>query len=337
MAHREEGRLPPPPRVPWQGLGGLPPCRERHPGMPTARGPPPVPGPAGGFLKAPTGRPLPAVDHRARLHDPMGDPYGGRGVGARMEPLVRRHARTGDPRAAVLRHPARGVGAAHPATAHHDPRGGPPPPVGRSGRGMATGGPGATHEVEWGRVLAHPSAPPPSPRSPRRQRAPSHGDTRMGMRHGHPPVAPPGGRGRPAHRGAFSKLWPYVRQRPVLAGRHSGAPAPHAPHRPCSRATPGAGQLRRTGGRVGGNRGRHPTGPPPPGCRGRVPVGHSGAPPRRAPHVYGNPPAAGTPARRGITSSPPSTTTGASPTTRGRRSGRRRSAGTTGAASAPAC
>ena len=64
---------------------------------------------------------------------------------------------------------------------------------------------------------------------------------------------------------------------------------------------------------------------------------HTGAPPHRAPHVYGNPPPGGTPARRGMTSSPPSTTTGFSRTTRGRRSGRRRSAGTTGAASAPAC
>ena len=45
----------------------------------------------------------------------------------------------------------------------------------------------------------------------------------------------------------------------------------------------------------------------------------------------------GTPARRGTTSSPPSTTTGFSPTTRGERSSGRRSAGTTGAASPPAC
>ena len=75
----------------------------------------------------------------------------------------------------------------------------------------------------------------------------------------------------------------------------SGAPAPHAPHRPCSRATPGAGQLRRTEGRVGGDCGRHPTGPPPPGRRGWVPVGRSGAPPRRAPHVYDDPPPPGAP------------------------------------------
>ena len=38
---------------------------------------------------------------------------------------VRRHARPGDPRTTVRRHPARGVGAAHPAAAQHDPRGGP--------------------------------------------------------------------------------------------------------------------------------------------------------------------------------------------------------------------
>ena len=41
---------------------------------------------------------------------------------------------------------------------------------------------------------------------------------------------------------------------------------------------------------VGGSRGRHPTGPPPPGRRRRVPMGYAGAPPHRAPRVYGNPP-----------------------------------------------
>ena len=54
-------------------------------------------------------------------------------------------------------------------------------------------------------------------------------------------------------------------------------------------------------------------------------------------HMHMATPPRGTPARRGMTSSPPSTTTGFSPTTRGWRSGRRCSAGTTGAASAPAC
>ena len=54
-------------------------------------------------------------------------------------------------------------------------------------------------------------------------------------------------------------------------------------------------------------------------------------------HVYMPTPHRGTPARRGTTSSPPSMTTGFSPTTRGGRSSGRRSAGTTGAASAPAC
>ena len=88
---------------------------------------------------------------------------------------------------------------------------------------------------------------------------------------------------------------------------------------------------------MGGSRGRQPTGPPPPGRRGRVQMGHAGAPPHRAPHIPWQGPPRGTPAWRGTTSSPPSTTTGFSPTTRGRRSGRRRSAGTTGAVSAPAC
>ena len=49
------------------------------------------------------------------------------------------------------------------------------------------------------------------------------------------------------------------------------------------------------------------------------------------------PPPRGTPAGRAMISSPPSTTTGFSPTTRGGRSSGRQSAGTTGAASAPAC
>ena len=33
--------------------------------------------------------------------------------------------------------------------------------MGRGGEGMAASGPGATNRVEWGRVLAHPSARPP--------------------------------------------------------------------------------------------------------------------------------------------------------------------------------
>ena len=132
---------------------------------------------------------------------------------------------------------------------------------------------------------------------------------------------PPEGGVCPAHCGALQNWGACVRQRRPLAGRHSGAPAPHAPHRPCSRAAPGARQLPRAAGGVGSGHGRQPIGPPPPGLRGRVPVERSGAPPRRAPHVYGNPHPGGTPARRGRTSSPSSTTTGFSPRTRGRRSG----------------
>ena len=207
-----------------------------------------------------------------------------------MGPVVRRHARPGDPRTAVGRHPARGVGAAYPAAAHHDPRGGPRPPVGRGREGMATGGLGATSGVEWRRVLASPSACAPPHRPAHRQRAPSHGDTHMGTRRGHHTVAPPVGRSRPARLGALQNWGTFVRRRPVPAGRHSGALTPHAPYPPCSRAAPGAGQLRRAVGRVGGSRGRQPTGPPSPGRCGRVPVGHAGAPPHRAPHIYGNPP-----------------------------------------------
>ena len=120
-------------------------------------------------------------------------------------------------------------------------RGGYRPPVGRSGRGMATGG--ASRGVEWGRVTAHLSALHPPHRPQHRQRAPSHGDTHIGTRRGHRPVAPLRGRGRLAHRGAPQKWGTCVRRRPVPAGRHSGAPAPHALFPPCSRATPGARQL----------------------------------------------------------------------------------------------
>ena len=152
-----------------------------------------------------------------------------------------------------------------------------------------------------------------------------------------PSVGPPRRRGHPAQCGAFQRRGTYVRRRPVPAGRRSEAPAPHAPRQPCRRATPGAGQLRRAEGRVGGGHGQHPTGPPPPGHRKRVPVGRSCAPPYWAQHVYGPLPPWGNPAQRGMTSSQPSTTTGSSLTTRGRRSGRKRSAGTTDAVSAPAC
>ena len=51
-------------------------------------------------------------------------PHRGRGVGAGVGPVVRRHARPGDPCATIRRHPAPGVGAGHPAETHHGPRGG---------------------------------------------------------------------------------------------------------------------------------------------------------------------------------------------------------------------
>ena len=117
----------------------------------------------------------------------------------------------------------------------------------------------------------------------------------MGTRHGQRPMAPPGGRGRPARRGALQNPGASIRRRPVPAGQHPGALAPHAPHRPCSRAAPGAGRLRRAASGVGGSRERHPTCPPPPGRRKRVPMGYAGAPPDRAPRVHGNPPPPGHP------------------------------------------
>ena len=127
------------------------------------------------------------------------------------------------------------------------------------------------------------SSTPPTCSEPQRY---THGDATRPL---------PGGRSRPAHRSAPEKYGACVRRRPVPAWQHSGAPAPYAPHRPCSRAAPGAGQLRRAAGRVGGGGGRQPTGAPPPGRRGRVPVGRSSAPPHWAPHVYGNPPPGASP------------------------------------------
>ena len=56
MAHCGGRQLPPPSPASQQGLRGLPPPRERHPGVSPAGGPPPLPGPAWGFLEAPPGR-----------------------------------------------------------------------------------------------------------------------------------------------------------------------------------------------------------------------------------------------------------------------------------------
>ena len=72
-----EGDYPPPPPRPEKGLRSLPPCREWHSGVPATRGPPPVPGPAGGFLEAPARHSPPTVDHRARLHDRVGGTHSG--------------------------------------------------------------------------------------------------------------------------------------------------------------------------------------------------------------------------------------------------------------------
>ena len=87
---------------------------------------------------------------------------------------------------------------------------GPNHPWDTAAKGMASGGPRATSGVEWGRVFAHPSAGPPPHRPPHRQRAPGHGDTHMGTRRCHHPVAPPGRRSSPAHRGALQNWGTHV-------------------------------------------------------------------------------------------------------------------------------
>ena len=60
---------------------------------PLQEGPHPYQDLPGGFLEAPARRPFPTVDHRARLHDRMGGAHRGRGVGAGVGPVVRRHMR----------------------------------------------------------------------------------------------------------------------------------------------------------------------------------------------------------------------------------------------------
>ena len=155
---------------------------------------------------------------------------------------------------------------------------------------MAASGPGAANRMDGGRVLTRQDAPPSPHCSLHRQRTPGYRDTKMGTRHGNCLMIPPGGRDCPARRGALQNWGAGIRRRPVPAGRHPGALARHAPHGPCRRAAPGAGRLRRAASGVGGSCGQHPTGPPPPGRRRRVPMGYASAPPHWAPHVYGNPP-----------------------------------------------
>ena len=70
----------------------------------------PLPGPAAGFLEAPVGRSLPAMDHWTQLHDRVGSPHSGRGVGARIELVVRHHARARTPAPQYAAVPLKGWG-----------------------------------------------------------------------------------------------------------------------------------------------------------------------------------------------------------------------------------
>ena len=119
---------------------------------------------------------------------------------------------------------------------------GPDHPLDAAAEEWLRAAPGATSGVEWRRVLAHPSAIPPATSStpptcsePQRY---THGDATQPPSGGSPRRTEP-----PGSLGALQKWGACVRRRPVLAGRHSGAPAPHAPHQPCSRAAPGARHL----------------------------------------------------------------------------------------------
>ena len=173
------GRLLPPSLAPWQGLQGLSPHRERHPEVSPAGGAPPLPGPVEGFLEAPTGRAHPAIDHRTQLNDRLGGTHCRRGVGVRMEPVVRNNA-------AIV--PLEG------SLSHTRPR---PMMIHRAGpeccgtRRPQNGCRRPRRPTRCGEVICpRSSAPPPLPRAPCRQHAASHGDTHMGVQRGHRLVAP---------------------------------------------------------------------------------------------------------------------------------------------------
>ena len=187
-----------------------------------------------------------------------------------------------------------------------------------------------------GSSLVRTAVPPPHCPS-RRQRTPGYGDTQMGTRHGHCPMAPPTGRGRPARRGALQNWGAGIQRTPC--------PGSATPRGPCSSCSPPTLQARcarswtaAKGCECNGRQSR--TAPYWPSSTGTPQTGANEIRWRRTSPgatCTWQPPPRGTPARRGTTSSPPSTTTGFSPTTHGGRSSGRRSAGTTGAASAPAC
>ena len=122
MAHRGRGQLPPPtPQRPGgdfvaslcavNGTLECPPQEDTHPYRDLS----------GGFSKHLQDALFPPWI----IHDRVGGMHSGRGVGARVGPVLRRDARPEDPCATIRRLPARGVGATHPAKARHDPWGGP--------------------------------------------------------------------------------------------------------------------------------------------------------------------------------------------------------------------
>ena len=158
----------------------------------------------------------------------------------------------------------------------------------------------------------------------------------MGTRRGHCLVAPPGGRGRPAQRGTLQNWRPVYDDALSQLGDIPGHLLLMLPidlAAALRRELDSCEKLRVEWEAIAdGN---------------LLALLHRGAADESqwsalVPHLAGRhtymaaPPPRGHPWRRGMTSSPPPTTTGSSPKTRGRRSGRRRSAGTTGAACAPA-
>ena len=223
-----------------------------------------------------------------------------------------------------------------PATAHHDPRGGPRSPVGRHRRGVATGGPGVGCVWGWSGYVSSlipvPFTSYSTPRTCSESRRYTHGDAKW----------PPSGRS-PRKAGPSGLPWRTSK----TGDLRTTTPCPRwATFRgPCSSCSPPtlAAAVRRE----------------PDSCE-RLRVGwqaiadgtllalflrdvadgyQSGAlfPDLARHHTYMTTPPGVHPRRRQMTSPQPSRTTGSSLTTGGRRSGRRRSAGTTNAAFTPAC
>ena len=120
VAHSGGGRHPPPSAAPQQGFPGLPPPSERHSGVPRKRKSAPLPRPTRGFLETPQRRGLPTKDYRTQFHDRMGGAHCRRGVGERVEPVLRNNTPARDRGSIVRCRPTGDVETTYPATTYGD-------------------------------------------------------------------------------------------------------------------------------------------------------------------------------------------------------------------------